>query len=270
MSQETLELESVRVEVRGPLAVVTLNDPDRLNAISTSMVVGLSNALLEVSKPRRGIRAVLLTGAGRGFCAGANLSGRSQDAGAARNLPALSGLETLYHPLIRRLKNVSVPMVAAVNGPCVGIGVSLALLCDYVIASESAYFLVPFRNLASCTDSGLTWLLPRVVGLARARQMIMRAERVQSAQALEWGLVNEVQPEAAFAKQAMVIGEEFANGPTVALGLMRQLVFESGMTMFDQHLELEARGVGVTSRTRDNSAALRLFGSKEQPRFEGA
>jgi 2-(1,2-epoxy-1,2-dihydrophenyl)acetyl-CoA isomerase len=269
MSQETLELEGIQLEIQGALAIIRLNDPDRLNALTTDMAAALSQGLQEIAKPRRAIRAVMLTGAGRGFCAGVNLARRSKDASTAKNLPAMSLVETLFHPLIRKMRGVGVPMLAAVNGPCVGIGVSMVLLCDYVIASEDAYFLVPFRNLASAPDSGLTWLLPRAVGVGRARQMLMRAERVPAARALEWGLANEVVAAAEFHARARELADELANGPTVALGAMRSLLFESINRSFDSQLEMEADGVAVTSRTKDNVAAMRAFGTREKPEFTG-
>jgi 2-(1,2-epoxy-1,2-dihydrophenyl)acetyl-CoA isomerase len=269
MSQETLELEGIQLEIDAGLAIIRLNDPDRLNALTTDMAAALSQALQEIAKPRRAIRAVMLTGAGRGFCAGVNLARRSNDASTSKNLPAMSLVETLFHPLIRKLRDIRVPVLAAVNGPCVGIGVSMVLLCDYVIASHEAYFLVPFRNLGSAPDSGLTWLLPRAVGVGRARQMLMRAERIAATQALEWGLANEVVPAAEFQDRARQLADELANGPTVALGVMRSLVFESIGRSFDNQLEMEAQGVAVTSRTKDNVAAMRVFGTKEKPEFTG-
>lgn len=267
---ETLSYENVRLELDGALATLVLADPERLNALTPDMVEGVQAALTEIAKPRRGVRALMITGEGRGFCAGANLARRRSEAGEGRPSSAGGAVETIFHPMVRRLRDVEVPVVAAVNGPCVGIGLAMTLLADHVIASEAAYFLVPFRNLASCTDSGLSWLLPRAVGPARAREIIMRAQRIPAATALDWGLITETAPADAFAAAARDRAMEFAEGPTVALGLMRRLFHDSPTNSFDAHLEAEARGVRRTSRTQDNTAAIRAFGSKEKIPFVGA
>ena len=270
MTTEVLEYETLRVEIDGGLATFTLNDPDRLNAVSDHMAHALVEALREIAKPRRGIRCLMLTGEGRSFCAGVNMLERRQNAEQAANLPALSGLESTINPLIRILRDVQHPIVAAVNGPCVGIGVALALLSDYVIASEEAYFLLPFRNLASCCDSGLTWLLPRAIGLQRARKMMLGAQRVTAATALDWGLVSEVAPAEGFRALAHSVANDYAAAPTVALSTMRQLLLDSDGVSLDAHLEAEARGVRITARTRDNQAAIRAFGTKIRPEFIGS
>jgi len=272
MTAEIIEYANVRLEVEGGLATIVLADAERLNALSGDMVLSIINALQEVAKPRRQIRALMLTGEGRGFCSGANLGGRRRDApseGAPKNLAALSGVETLYHPLVRRLREVHCPVIAAVNGPCVGFGVAMALTADHIIAADNAYFLVPFRNLASCLDSGISWALPRAIGINRARQMILRATRVSAATAQEWGLVAEVAQASEFRDAARRAAMEFAEGPTIALGVMRRLILDADRRSFDEQLEAELRGVAVTSRTKDNVAAIRLFGSKEKPVFTG-
>ncbi|HEY0651340.1 enoyl-CoA hydratase-related protein [Phenylobacterium sp.] len=267
---EILNFENVRLEFDGALASLVLADADRLNALSPDMVEGVQAALREIAKPRRGVRCLMVTGEGRGFCAGANLSRRRTEASEGKPSSAGSAVESIFHPMIRKLRDVEVPVVAAVNGACVGIGVSIALLADYVIAADKAYFLVPFRNLASSTDSGLTWLLPRAIGPARARQLVMRAERLPAETALQWGMINEVAPVEGFAGAARKVAQEFADGPTVALGLMRRLVQDSATTGLDAHMEAEARGVLKTSRTQDNATAIKAFGSKAPVTFVGS
>jgi 2-(1,2-epoxy-1,2-dihydrophenyl)acetyl-CoA isomerase len=266
---EMLDYENIRLELDGPLATLVLADPDRLNALTPEMVDGVQAALGEVAKPRRGVRALMITGAGRAFCAGANLSQRKAVGGAAvgytRNL-----VEGVFHPMVRKLRDVEIPVIAAVNGPCVGIGLAMTLLADYVVASEAAYFLVPFANLASAPDSGLSWLLPRAVGVARARQLVMRAERLPARQALEWGLINEVAAADDFPATARQAAQAFAEGPTVALGEMRRLFQASPDASLDAQMEAEARAVRRTSRTQDNAAAIRNFGGKGKVTFAGA
>jgi len=257
----TIRYENVRLEIEGPLATLWLDDPDRLNALKPAMVEAIYAALIEISKPRRKIRCLMITGEGRGFCAGANLG-----SGAGSRIASVA---SNYHPLVRRIRDLEIPVVAAINGPCVGFGVALALLADHILASDKAFFLVPFATLASGTDSGITWLLPRSVGTARARAMIMRAERLPAEKALAWGMVNEVIPQDEFRAVARERALEYANGPTVALGVMRQLFQQGPERTLDAQLEAEVRGVVRTSRTKDNTIAIMNFGKKEKPVFTG-
>lgn len=269
---ETISYENVRLEIEGPLATLVLDDPERLNALKPAMIEAIYAALIEIAKPRRRIRCLMITGEGRGFCAGANLAGGAgaKDAVRARaEPPVIASVAGTYHPLVRRIRDLEIPVVTAVNGPCVGFGVALALLADYLIASEKAFFLVPFATLGSCTDSGITWLLPRAVGTARARGMIMRAERLPADRALDWGMVNEVVPQDEFRDAARKVALEFANGPTIALGIMRRLFQDGPERTLDAQLEAEVRGVARTSRSKDNLAGIMNFGKKERAAFTG-
>jgi 2-(1,2-epoxy-1,2-dihydrophenyl)acetyl-CoA isomerase len=267
---ETIAYENARLDINGGLATFVLDDPARRNALGPPMVEALYAALIEIAKPRRRIRCLMITGEGKAFCAGANMISGAASAARIRAEPAaIASVAGTFHPLLRRIRDLEIPVVATVNGACVGFGLALTLLADYVVASDAAFFLVPFRNLASCTDSGLTWLLPRAIGTARARQMVMRAERISAATALDWGMINQVVPEAELREAAASVAEEFATGPTIALGIMRRLFQDGFDRTLDGQLEAETRGVARTSRTKDNSAALRLFGSKEKPIFTG-
>lgn len=267
---EVIEYLNARLEIDGPLATFWFSDPEKLNALSPPMIEALYAALIEVAKPRRRIRCLMITGDGRAFSAGANLSSGAAKAERSRaEPPVIQSVAGTFHPLVRRLRDLEIPVVAAVNGPCVGFGFAISLLADYIIASEKAFFLVPFASLASCTDSGITWLLPRAIGTPRARAMIMRAERLPADKALEWGLVNEVASEAEFREAAQTVALDFANGPTVALGIMRQLFQHGPEITLDQHLEQEVRGVARTARTKDNTIAISNFGKKTKPEFIG-
>jgi 2-(1,2-epoxy-1,2-dihydrophenyl)acetyl-CoA isomerase len=269
---ETIAYENVRLEIEGPLATLWLDDPERLNALKPAMVEAIYASLIEIAKPRRKIRCLMITGEGRGFCAGANLASGAGAKDAVRTRaepPVIASVAGTFHPLVRRIRDLEIPVVVAVNGPCVGFGVALALLADYLVASDKAFFLVPFATLASGTDSGITWLLPRAVGTARARAMIMRAERLPADKALDWGMVNEVVPIDEFRAVARERALEYANGPTVALGIMRQYFQRGPELTLDALLEAEVRGVGRTARTKDNTAAIMNFGKKERPNFTG-
>lgn len=266
---EVIEYEHARLEFEGGLATFWLNDPDKLNALRPDMVEALYAALIEISKPRRKVRCLMITGAGRGFCSGANLAGEARAERQRAEPPVIQSVGGTFHPLVRRFRDLEIPIVAAVNGPCVGFGLALTLLADYVIASDKAFFLVPFASIASAPDSGLTWLLSNAVGVPRARQMVMRAERVHAETALNWGLINQVVANDDFRAEACKIADEFASGPTIALGVIRQLFQRGPENTLDAQLEAENRGVARTCRTKDNSIAIRSFGSKQKPDFIG-
>ncbi|MGE0741729.1 MAG: enoyl-CoA hydratase/isomerase family protein [Hyphomonadaceae bacterium] len=267
---ETVDFEGVQITFEGALATLLLNDPDRRNAVTPEMASAIAEALQEAAKPRRRVRCIYITGAGSGFCAGANLAGSAKAvAGGKGSVPALASVETTYHPALRRLQAVEIPVVAGVNGPCIGFGLGLALAADYVVCSDAAFFSTPFVGLASASDSGLTWTLPRIIGVQRARRMLLRGERVPAATALEWGLVSEVAPADQFAQKAREVAESFANGPTIAISEIKRLIKDGATRDIDTMLEAEIRAVARTSRTKDNVAAIRVFGKKERPVFTG-
>lgn len=264
---EAVSFEHIRLEIEGQLATIVLADPQRLNAITPSMAEGIMRALQEASKPRRAIRALYLTGEGRGFCAGANLAERRAD--ASGNLPVLSRAEAVYHPLIRRLRDFEKPIIVGVNGACVGIGLAMTLQSDYVVASQSAYFSTPFAKLGSSPDGGLTWMLPRVVGPMRARRLLMRLEKVSAEDGKEWGIVSEILPADEFETRARAIAVQFAAGPTVALSEMRRLLQDAMRAEFDAQLEAEARALARAFRSKDNQAGMKAFAARSDPVFTG-
>ena len=267
---ELIEYPFVRLEFDGPLAIMTLNDPERLNAMGMEMGESIAAVLNEVAKPRRKCRALMITGEGRAFCAGVNLMGSRKAVTEGTNkLSALSGVETFFHPLLRRLHAVSVPVIAAPNGLAVGIGLGICLAADHVIASDKAWFQAPFKNLASATDSGLGWLLSRNIGILRTKRMLMRAERIDAVTALDWGMVSEVAASATFSARAREVAMEIANDATVALSEIKQIINLAQRIDLHSALESEAEAVARTSRTKDNVAAIRVFGSKEKPVFTG-
>lgn len=269
---ETIDFPFVRLEFEGPLAVITLNDPERLNAMGADMAESIAHALVEIAKPRRRCRGLLITGEGRSFCAGANLAGnrKALAAGEKQKLPPMGGTETLFHPMLRRLHALRIPVIVAVNGLAVGIGLGLALAADYCVVSEKAWFQAPFKNLASASDSGIGWLLSRSIGVMRTKRVLMWAERIDAQTALDWGMITEVAPAEGFADHARALALDIANGPTLAIGELKGIIDMGLRSDLHSAFEAESQAVARTSRTKDNVAAIKVFGRKDaKPEFTG-
>jgi 2-(1,2-epoxy-1,2-dihydrophenyl)acetyl-CoA isomerase len=258
-----MAFEHIRLET-SPAAVVTITiaRPDRLNALSGQTVDELRAAVEESG--RSGARCLLLTGEGRGFSSGADLAtggGLPDDVGAS--------LEKHFNPLLEALFELPIPVVAAVNGPCAGAGCSLALAADIVVAARSAYFLQAFVNIGLIPDAGATWLLPRLAGRARAIEMMMLGERVPAEKALEWGLISRVVEDDALEAEAVALATRLAQGPTVALGLIRKLAREAGHVPLREALAAERVAQREAGRSEDFRAGVAAFLQKKPARFEG-
>jgi 2-(1,2-epoxy-1,2-dihydrophenyl)acetyl-CoA isomerase len=255
--------QHIRLEISpAAVATITLARPDRLNALSGRTLEELRAAVEEAGSS--GARCLLLTGEGRGFSSGADLAGDGglpEDAGAA--------LERYYNPLVEAIFALPIPVVAAVNGPAAGAGCSLALAADIVIAARSAYFLQAFVNIGLIPDAGATWLLPRLAGRARAMEMMMLGERVPADQALEWGLISRVVEDEHLASEAVALATRLAQGPTVALGLIRKLAREGGHIPLSEALAAERAAQREAGRTEDFRGAVVAFMQKQQARFDG-
>jgi 2-(1,2-epoxy-1,2-dihydrophenyl)acetyl-CoA isomerase len=258
-----MSFEHIRLEASpAAVATITLARPDKLNALSAQTVDELRAAVDEVS--RSGARCLLIAGEGRGFSSGADLAGGGglpEDAGEA--------LEKHFNPLIEALFDLSIPVVAAVNGPAAGAGCSLALCADIVIAARSAYFLQAFVNIGLIPDAGATWLLPRLAGRARAMEMMLLGERVSAEQARDWGLISRVVEDEHLASEAVLLATNLAQGPTVALGLLRKLARNGEQLSLSDALAAERAAQREAGRTEDFKAAVMAFLQKLQPRFEG-
>lgn len=270
MTDETIEYDNVKLTFEGPLGVLTLNAPQSLNAIGEAMATDIILALTEVIKPRRRCRALMLTGEGRAFSAGVNLMARRDAAREGkRTLEVVGGLETHFQPMLRRLHTLRIPVITAVNGLAIGIGLGVVMTGDHIIAAESAWFQTPFRNLASAPDSGLTWLLPRAIGTTRARRLLMGAEKIDAKTAFDWGLISEVVPDERFAERAKEVALGFANGATLALSEIKALINDGLRSDLNTIFEAETVAVARTARTKDNLAAVKTFGGKSVPVFTG-
>lgn len=258
----------IKLDTADAIATVTLADPATLNAAGLDMVEELIDVFGTLAQDSS-VRAVILTGEGRGFCSGANLNDPHTLQAKDSGVPDLGvALESHYRPFIERLRTSPVPVVAAVHGPCAGIGMAFALACDLVVASESARFILAFRRIGLVPDGGLTWLLPRIVGKARALEMILLGEDVPARTALDWGLINRVVSEESLTSTGREIAGKLASGPK-SLGLMRRLVWEALDQPLDAQLESERKAQSEAGRTADFLEGVRAFQEKRPTRFTG-
>ncbi len=261
--------KKITLEFRDTVVVLTLNDPDALNAISIPMLEDLGEALDQVEDPANGARCMILTGAGRGFCAGANLGGGISSETDNEKRDAGEVLEKYYHPTLKRLRDLPVPFLTAVNGVAAGVGMSFAMMGDLVLAARSSYFMQAFTRVGLVPDGGSTYLLPRLVGLARAKELSILAERLPAEKAMEWGIVNRVYDDDMLMDEAFKLAEGLANGPTVSLKLIRKLYWQSPLNTYDQQLDLERESQRIAGRTEDFSEGVKAFLEKRPARFKG-
>jgi 2-(1,2-epoxy-1,2-dihydrophenyl)acetyl-CoA isomerase len=263
-----LSYETVIWEHSDGVGRITLNRPDTLNAWTDQLGRELRD-VVEGEAAHESVRAVLVTGAGRGFSSGADLKAGFHPAGDG--MPDIRReLHDVYHPAIAGIRRLPKPVVAAVNGPAVGIGCSLALACDLVLAAESAFFGLAFVNIGLMPDGGSTAFVPPSIGKARAFQMALLGERVSAAQALEWGLINWVHPDAELLPEAEALVARLAAGPTRSYASSKQALNRFIYGDLDAQLELEAELQHALGRSKDFIEGAAAFVEKRRPEFIGA
>ena len=263
-----MQFKHCTLDIDGTVAFLKLDHQEVMNAVSMDMLGGLTEAMDAIEERRNEVRCVVLTGAGRAFCTGANLQGRGQQQKPGKS-NAGAALETGFHPFLRLLQNLHCPLVTAVNGPAAGAGMSFALMGDMILVARSAYFLQAFRRIGLVPDCGSTWLLPRLIGKARSVELSLMGERLPAEKALEWGLINRVYDDGELMGEAMKLARELAAGPTVALSLIRQLFWESPENSFEDQLNLEFRSQRIAGASEDFTEGVTAFLEKRPAKFAG-
>jgi 2-(1,2-epoxy-1,2-dihydrophenyl)acetyl-CoA isomerase len=260
--------ETVDLTTDGPAARILLNRPEALNAWNGQFGEDLLDAVTTVAEDDA-VRALLITGAGRGFSSGADL--KEQRTAGDSGAPDLSArLKEIYHPIITGLREMPKPVVAAVNGPAVGIGCSLALAADLIVAAESAYFLLAFVNIGLVPDGGSTAFLPARVGYARAAEMAMLGERVPAEQALDWGLINRIVPDDHLDGAGNALLQLLANGPTRSYAGAKKLLNRRMYADLAGQLDAEAETQREQGSSKDFTEGVLAFVEKRPPNFTGS
>ena len=259
------EYETILTERKGDVLVLTLNRPERLNAASLQMAEDIKLALYDIGDAR----ALLITGAGRAFCSGADLQARGDDSAVTGGDSSHRALMNGYNPALSQIMRLNVPVVTAVNGPAAGVGCSIGLAGDFVFAGKSAYFLQAFVNIGLVPDGGSTWLLTKAIGKPRATQMMMLGERIGAEQAEQWGLIYKAVDDAALMDEALAMATRLAAGPTVALATMRRNIMTALDGTFDEVLRAEAEGQRIAGGSQDAREGGLSFLEKRKPAFKG-
>jgi 2-(1,2-epoxy-1,2-dihydrophenyl)acetyl-CoA isomerase len=262
-----MTFDTVLFSIEQGVALLSLNRPDQLNSFNTQMHGEVREALQQI-RQRSDVRVLLLTAEGRGFCAGQDLSDRQVAPGAA--MPDLGeSIEKFYNPLVRALRDLPMPVICAVNGVAAGAGANLPLACDLVIAARSATFIQAFCKLGLVPDSGGTWTLPRLVGMARAKQLALLGDRLSAEQAEHWGLIYQCVNDEALRETALQLARHLATQPTRGLALIKRALNASFDNSFDEQLTLERDLQRLAGRTEDYREGAAAFMEKRTPTFKG-
>ena len=255
--------ETILFAVENGVARLTLNRPDRLNSFTVQMHEEVADALGRLGEAR----VLVLSGAGRGFCAGQDLNDRAVAPGEAVDLG--ESVEKRYNPLIRRLTGLPMPVIARVNGVAAGAGANIALACDIVIAAKSAKFIQSFAAIGLIPDSGGTWVLPRLVGQARALGLALTGEPLPAEQAAEWGLIWKAVDDERLDEEVDALAARFAAGPTRGLARIKQMIRESWGQSLDSELDRQRDAMRELGYSDDYREGVAAFMEKRKPTFTG-
>ena len=257
--------ETITVGIAEKVATITLNRPERMNACSLEMAAEINDAL---SGALGDARCLVITGAGRGFCSGADLSSRG-DRSVSGGESSYIALTRHYNPLMMKLARLDMPIVTAINGAAAGVGCSIGLCGDFVIAGRSGYFLQAFVNIGLVPDGGASWMLPRLVGKARATEMMMLGEKISGDKAADWGLIYKCVEDDLLQSEALALATRLANGPTVAYSVMRKNILTGLENSYAEQLLAEAEGQKIAGGTADAREGSLAFVQKRKAEFQG-
>jgi 2-(1,2-epoxy-1,2-dihydrophenyl)acetyl-CoA isomerase len=264
-----LDYPNLKVAIDDGVAFLTLNDPATLNAASHGMTRALMEVFEKISSGALTVRAAVLTGEGRAFCSGANLSASGSLTSSADGPRDVGDtLREVYNPLVNAMRDLPCPIVAAVNGPAVGIGCAFALVADLIVAAESAYFQLSFNRIGLIPDGGSTYLLPRLIGKARAMEMALLGDRLSARQALDWGLINRCVPDADLAPSALGLAKQLASGP-MSLRLIRRAMWASLDADWPSQLDAEVDAQREAGYSQDFVEGVTAFRQKRAAVFQG-
>ena len=262
-----MNFNTVNLLIEDGVALLTLNRPDRLNSFNADMHEEVRQAIKAIKKDKN-VRCLVLTGSGRGFCAGQDLSDRNVAPDV--EMPDLGlSVEKNYNPLIRTLRDLPMPVICAVNGVAAGAGANLALACDIVIAARSANFVQGFSKIGLIPDSGGTWTLPRLIGSARAKALMLLNEKVSAEQAEQWGMIWKCVDDESLINDAMTMAKTLAQQPTKGFALTLRAVCASNTNTLDEQLDLERDLQRLAGRTDDYREGVAAFMEKRSPVFKG-
>ncbi len=260
------DFQFIRFEVRNQAAQIYFNRPNVLNSFNSRMAKEVQQAL-QRCRDDEAIRAVLITGEGRAFCAGQDLA---EAAPPDQPWPELRDfVREHYNPIVRAVRNLEKPVVCAVNGIAAGAGANLALCCDLVLAAESASFLQAFCHIGLIPDSGGTYFLPRLAGIARATAMAMLGEKIPASQALEWGMIYKVVADEQLLPEAIQLAEHLATRPTRGLGLIKRALNQSLFNSLEEQLKVEEELQGLAGESEDYREGVEAFLQKRKAKFKG-
>lgn len=265
-----MDYTAILFEQTGSVATITLNRPEKLNCFTQRMIAEIRHALDMVADPAKGVRCLMITGAGRGFCSGQDLAESVASGSRDGAMPDLGEVvEKSYTPMIKAIRELEMPVLGAINGIAAGAGTGFALACDIVVAARSASFLLPFAKIGLAADGGATWTLPRLVGHARALAMTMLGDAVPAAQAEQWGMIWKVVDDVDLMPMARQMAAFLASQPTRALALSKRLLQASMSNTLDVQLDMEGKIQTLAGRTEDFREGVAAFLQKRPAKFVG-